>query len=545
MNFATRTILSNGGTGNIPDFIPVHLVLGQSNNEGNAENDRLELLTYPQQPSGVYIYWKPDYTASDNGNWEPAFGAVNTRGPNFTPGERLFGHYLLLGSKMHTLLRRNIYVLMCAESSTSLYQRVGEDWDPTSVNECFEKFMENYFDVAIAKLQTEFPGVPIKVFISWHQGETDAVAGEAAGYAARFDTLFSAVRAHNTLLNDAIWTLFLLNHDQSAGETTINNALIAKAAANPSFVFTVDVSDMPRKVDLTVDQKGGFTPTKADDNHISYLGHEAKSDREYAIIKSHFGWTAPDSEFLENTQFPDDPSTFMRLQMSRNKLTIGTNNIVTNIDSDFGIDFTPANDLRFKVDRRKGNIFFSSRKTDGRAVGVSAVGSTWFNQSFSWGCWVKPHDGIPAATYFIFHDVRNTGSANLSRFFVQINTSGQIQVGYAVGSLVSAITSDVIFTNFSSIHAKYIAVTVQSGGSIKIYVGDPITGLAVEKALTASSSIAALTMANYVNATNPPTIGASLTGAGTWGFNFFGMLREMRGEHKVWTIDDIQDRMRN
>ncbi len=283
----------SGGAAAFDDFIPVIFDIGQSNSIGRAESDRLALTTYSKTPAGVKIYYKTAYGAADNGTWQDIDTATNCKEPDAAGSQRTFGGYLAFATDLRDLLGRNVYVIAAGDGSTALTDSgiTANNWDPDTVGSCFDRAIDQYFSVAITKLQTDFPGREIRVFISWHQGESDA--GDAAAttaYSTNFPLFITALRSAHALLATAPLFITKLWYLKSANETTLNNYFISYQAANTSLVRLIDVSDQPQKDELTPEQIGGFTATISDDNHQSYLGQIAKGQRICTALVSLAGF---------------------------------------------------------------------------------------------------------------------------------------------------------------------------------------------------------------------------------------------------------------
>jgi hypothetical protein len=534
-----------------PDYsntIPVILSVGQSNEAAQAESSRLALTEYPHQPDRVLYYWKPtsQISASDDGNWEPAYAGVNTKQQGVG---NAFGGHLILATKLSVLLNSNVYVMDVARGSTKLIQNAegNPDWSPASSGEMFTAATEYYFDVAVPKIQALEPGKDLLFIKSITLGESEALDGQTSGYLTRLNAFDVALSAHDPLLADAPWLMHTLNHEQSANEAIINQAYADFVAANPTRAYLIDMIGQKRKVDLTVGEKGGFATTVngGDDNHMSYLGMVYKGVQGFNIIKTHFNMTGDDSEFTDNTTF--DPTTIgtvdLRIKCARSSTTIGSSNIISALHSDWALDTAGGATPRFVINRRRGTVSSSTVHGHSRLVRNAAIGSTWFSHTFSFGIYVKPIDRTPANAMCFIDDVRSTGSPNLSRFSVQMLTTGRVRVNYAVSSAVTVDTTNPVFAD-ADLTGKFVAVILTSGGSIVLKTCDPITLTVTNHPFGTSSSIAGLTMANYVNATLAPVIGSLRSGA-SYTNNFLGMWKEAIIQPVAWTDTQIQDLTRN
>lgn len=289
---------SGGGSvlppaGDIPD-IPILIEIGQSNAGGRAETGRLPEGDYVAAPTGVKYYFKTGYNSTDNGSWV-AYDPNNVYEiyPTSRASDYIHASCLHLGQIVQEYWNKDVYVINAGAGGTSLSpdeppSPVGRmKWAASLTGELLDIFLDDYFDVALSKLPA---GTKKVLGIIWHQGETDLTDATAtANYTTNLAALITKVRAHNALLNDAPFIITKLNFYQNGDETAFNSALDAFAAAN-SNVYTIDISDTPRKQDLTVDQKKGVTATAGDDRHTSYLGQIAKAERSWTIIKAKFGY---------------------------------------------------------------------------------------------------------------------------------------------------------------------------------------------------------------------------------------------------------------
>lgn len=532
------------------DFIALVYDDGQSNSAGRAEADRLALMTYPDAPSQVYIYYKPNYTNTDNGAFQAILAGSNTTEPDVT-SFRIFGAFHMAAIKFQHLLNRPVYIVMGGDGGTALKQNLtSPDWSPASSGECFDTFYTYYLEVAIGKLVAANPGKQIVVFPSRHQGETDAfVANNPAttdfvntNYPA-FDTarqtkIAAIIAAYPTVVF-APTAMRNLNYLQTSNETTINSYYASLVSANPSRYFLIDTTGQKRNVDLTSGEKGGIVATNTDDEHLSHLAMDYIATQEYNYWKNLYSIPGDDSIITSNTGY--DPSTFnanyVRLQMNSANTTTGTNNEITALTNNLsGVAFTSVGDVRFKINKRKGAYFFQQFTPGARIESNSAVGSTYFSSSFSWSAWVKPRDGQPGAAYYFIHDIASTASPNNSRFYVLLDTTGKINVAYAVGgTAVQGITNTAVFTNAQQIDETHLAVTVTSGGLIRIYVNGVLQTLDAVN----NGNIAALTMALYTNITNKIQIGARRSGVSTYADFLFGIMREWTLQPGVYSSTEI------
>lgn len=504
---------------------------GQSNSTGRATSQRtIQLTEYKECPSGVKIYFKPDYTTTDNGTFQILLeGSAHTREPDQSGAYN--GAYGILASLLRKVSPNTVYIVMAGDGGVALKENLtSPDWYEGSSGEAFEIFTQRYYNVAYPKIQAEQPGKTIYPIICWHQGETDAADPDGtSGYAVRFgdpNRFVDSLRASHSSLSGALMVITKLYYLVTAGETTINAAFQAYADAHSSIVKIIDISDIHRRIDLTADEIGGVAGVGTDDEHTSYLGHRAKALRTYDHIKAKYFPTIDDSEHLTNAVF--DPSTLgstgIRLQFTRSKMTIGQYYVVSAVVNDFslGTFSTIVGSPRFKIDGVRGCIETLASTTP-RIQSSAAIGSSLIDGSFSLNFFMKPRDGNPAIAYTICHDIQNTGSPNNSRFGVFLQTDGTINCLIAVsGTAKQAITNTAVFANGDQLLEKHIAITLTNGNLVRIYVDGVLQTLNV----TNNGDISAINLANYVNTTNVFTLLANRSGASTYNQHFFGHLRE-------------------
>jgi hypothetical protein len=558
MRSELHNIIAQSNVSLASNFIPVLWdgAPGQSNSIGRGEADRYKQLTpWSCNPKGVKIFYKPDYTATDNGYWSQLYiGSVQTVEPDLSTF-RVFGGYVTAALKLAAILNRDVFIIPTGDGGTVM-NTLGtyRTWNPATANECFDVAHDRYFTPAISKLQTAYPGRQIVVFRVVHEGETDAGQSRSqADFLADIQAYENSSRGHDPLILRAVTVVCEINYMQTAAETTINAAWAQFIATDPQRVKFVTTSDLKRKVDLTTTEKGGITAsTGADDEHLSYLAQIEKGWRIAEAIRLRYSF--PDVSLVSpstNTGF--DPSTInaghVRLQMSSGKVTLTTDTYkVASLTNDLsaGIFNSVTNLVYFKHDRYKGWTewdFFNLATTNlPRIQSSAAIGTTLFAHSFSYGEWIRPRDGNPPILACLVNDIQNTASPNNSRLLINIATTGKINIIFAIGgTAVQATTNTAVFVDNTIEEPIHLAVTFTSGGLIRIYVNAVLQTLDAVQ----NGDISGLTMANYVNATNTLTLGANRTGAGVYANHFYGHRRELTIQPVVWSVSDIQNLMLN
>lgn len=260
---------------------------GQSNAAGRETTDRLLAIGEDSEPTNVFVYYKPDYTATDNGSFvQLEEGSVNTREPGETP-LGLSGWYGMLGNRLAALSPNPVYVIMAGDGGTALKPGLtNPDWDPAASGECYDIFTNRYFIVAYNKLVAANPGKTIEVVRVWSQGESDALDADGiSGYSTRFAAKEAATRNAHAALKYAPLIIPKLYFTINAGEGVINSVFQSYENNNPNYVKTIDISAYPRIIDLTTEQKLGFASVGGDSPHTSYLGQLELVAQSLAFIK--------------------------------------------------------------------------------------------------------------------------------------------------------------------------------------------------------------------------------------------------------------------
>lgn len=541
------------------DFVFVILDMGQSNAIGRAEADRLALTTYPERPSNIYIYYKSDYTVAA-GSFNNMQAGTNTFEPDLSASFRLFSGSIIEAQRLRDLTGNRCYVIPAGDGGTALEQNLtSPDWSPLSAAECFVIFLDRFFEQAMPSIIATHPGKTIAVLINWSQGETDASDGTAtANYATNFAAFYTAVRArtaYSAYLTAAPWCVPLLNYMQTAGETTINSVFTAFAAAHSSNFFTFDLSAYPRKVDLSVAQKGGYTPTASDDEHQSYIGQIAKGELFAIQAKTFYGIGGSfPAEITDNTEF--NPSTIsasgVRLQFSRSKVTIDADNKITAAANGLSAgDFTMAavTDFpRFKIDRMRGAISFVPLATVQRLESNNLIGTSLFAGSWSMGVWLKPRTGTAGAIRMLVHDIKVIASPNDSRILMALETDGRIYGAIGIsGTIVQFKEATATFPNAGgNTITEWTHVAIVANNTthqVSIYVNG--VARTMDANPTFNGDITALNLSNYVNVTNKLQIGARRQAASNYDQIYYGMMSELTIQPVIYSVADIQNLMLN
>jgi hypothetical protein len=522
--------------------------IGQSNSIGRATSQRIIQLTADKEaPNGIKIFYKPDYTSTDNGVFQVLQeGSLNTREPD-QAAISFSGAYGMLAARLKRLTPDNyVYVVAAGDGGTAIKQNLtSPDWAPASSGECFQRATEYYYSQAYADVQSENPGKTIIPIICWHQGESDAADNTATTeYATNFAAFVTALRASHSSLADAMLIITKLYYQISANETTINNVFQTYADANSSLVKIVDISDQPRKQDLTVAEQGGIAGANGDDEHTSYLGQAAKADRSYTHVKTRYAPNVDDSEIQSFTfNVGTISSTGFWLPFDRSTVTIGTNSTITGVTNSLstGTFSTITASPKFKLAERHGSLATLASTTP-RIACTAAIGNTLIDGSFSWSAFVKPRDGNPSAANTLWYDIANVSSVNNSRAYVLITTTGKVQAAIAIsGTLVTATTASAVWADGNVLDEKHIAVVWPQGGTIQIYVDGVLQSLDA----TENGNISALTLSNYNNTLFPTNLFCRQTGSSTFDNYFIGTVRHMTCQPVAYSTTDIANLMTN
>jgi hypothetical protein len=565
VNGSTEVVINSSNeiiTPNITEDLPINPIFlifdaGQSN-VFRAQGQRVLLGSiYPEIPSMTLVYWKPDYTTTDNGAWYPGqHSAFMCREPDASASNFATGAFLQLATLLTGYTQDSTYVVVAGDGGTALNQNTTTpDWAPASSGECFEIFTDRYYDVAYTKLQTRYPGRNIVPIILWHQGEADALNSTATtNYATNFPAFVTAMRASHASLANALWVTTKLWYESSANEATINAVFESYAATHSNFKV-VDISDQPKKIQLSTADKLGVTPagTLNDDIHTSWRGQNAKAERIYDAVMNYYGITTNTGEITNNTTY--DPSalttTGFRLQCNRSNTTFDGYFSASAYDNDLstGTFNSVTGTVKLKIDLRKG-WGFTVNASSSRVNSSAAIGSTVFSGSFSVGGWFNPRDGQTANPQYLFSDVQQFGgNLNQNRMGVLILATGKVQAfvarsNVAPGSLSTnrlATTNDVIFTDGLQKGPKHIAVVYNSGGFIQIYINGVLQTLDA----TDTGNISTVDLAGYTNATTTFTFFSRRTAASTWDFPYYGMYRELIAQKVAWSGSDVLNIMSN
>lgn len=270
----------------------INIGMGQSNDEGQAEAARMAIsilgsTAYARTKFGCYVYPKTTRTNADDGSWADLNAGTNTKGPDIlASGFDTVGDETPMLHLLRDKTKQPVFWIKTSRGGSRL-QTDGSnpDWAVSS-NELYLQATQYWWTVAKNKLLTVFPSLRLKVVIHWHQGESDANDATArANYLTNIRTFFTAFRAYDPLFARAPLFVTKLYFALDADEDEINDALMQFVSESDN-TYLIDISDQPRKIDLTVGQQGGLSPTTTggDDDHNSYLGQIAKGERKYTKL---------------------------------------------------------------------------------------------------------------------------------------------------------------------------------------------------------------------------------------------------------------------
>lgn len=299
------------------------------------------------------------------------------------------------------------------------------------------------------------------------------------------------------------------------------------------------------------DGDSGYTrAVQKNDGSFMFFGYYGHNDDAliYKFDVSHTN--SPSTEHYSNTEFFPETitATGVRLQMNRDNSEVSSATpavgigVVTrshNTLSVGSIAFLNAgtNNPEFLVQFDRGWYYFNSS----RIVSSTSIANTFFRGSFSFGFWMMPDDGQPAAAQSIFRvsNLTTTTIDDTVRF--QLSTDGKVLVSYAAnGTNTNLVPANVIFANGAITTPVHIACTFTSGGIIRLYVD----GVLQSDDGVSTGSMASITMTNF-STTNPFYIGMRQTGASTFDLPYTGRLREFLIQPVIWSAGDITNIMLN
>lgn len=262
-----------------------NLGLGQSNDEGQAEAARLVLLTTftNRTPPLCFIYPKTTRTSADDGSWQALNVGTNTKGPE-AGAQDTFADETVLAQLIAAKIKQPVHWIKTSRGGSGLDASFATPNWAVSSSTLFLQATQYYWTVAKTKYLTAFPAAHIKVILHWHQGETDTTTPTGrTNYGANLVTEFTALRAYDPLFATAPLYITGLNFFRDANEATINAANLSYVGSHAN-TYYIDISDTERKMDLTIGQKGGLSPTTSggDDNHNAYTGQFEKAQRKYS-----------------------------------------------------------------------------------------------------------------------------------------------------------------------------------------------------------------------------------------------------------------------
>lgn len=566
--------LSGGAVPVLPDdAVIVFVSIGQSNSNGRAEADRLAITTWPLRPVNSSYYVKTDYLSTDNGSLQSMWiGGPSYEEPD-NSAQRLFASDAILTSKLRALFGKDtpIYHINGGEGGTFIVSpAAARSWQEAE-NECFDRCFNGMYLPAIADIEAAYPTREIKVVVLFHSGESEAIAGGAnlTNFPAALQSLMDSMDGVDSYLAAAPWLFTKIYYNVDVNEATINGHIQTFVDGHSDRCYVVDISDQPRKVDLTTEQKAGVTPTTgSDDEHTSYIGQIRKATLQYPQILNYFNWPNNDiSEITDNTEF--DPSVYVqsgktafRLQMNRDNMTItagggtpGDENKITDVLDDLGLhDWTVGGTIsgRLKNQVRKGLMYFPIGASEGatRVISPVALSNSLFNDGgFIWsvGGYMKfapnTSGGSPAEAILSTTDAYSGTRSNIL-IYKTATEELRCEVRCASSTVKIAETDLPVFaTGLNVGDQQFIHWCVTSNGAnLKIF----IDGVEVALDATNNGSLSGITPGNFNNAVNGVVIGARQTGASTFDFHAMGEMREMFGFSSIaLSAAEIQNLMIN
>ena len=534
----------------LPDNLAIHIVKPtQSNNNARGEVRRLKITTWPVHVTNCYYYVKTDYTSADNGFFRSCWaGGPNWEEPN-EAARTMFGDELILASKLRALFGKDtpIYITNAAEGGTFIVQRPGgqRDWQEAS-GECFDRCINGMYRPAVVDIETAHPTRTIFTIVPFQGGESESIEGGAAlaAFPAGLESFFQSMNNVDQYLANALWLFTKIHYNITANETILNGYIEDFVNAHPDRTSWIDISDKPRKVDLTLEEKAGEAPSGSDDPHTSWIGQEAKGIRNFVKLLNLASW--PDRDVSERTshtgfdfaQFVQPGHGSFRLSFARDNMTItpgggtpGEQNTITDVLDILGLnDWTVTGELRLKVQGTLACAYFPIGATIGasRIVSPTLLSNSIFGTGiFTVGAWVKFAPSIAGTNpdQAIF-STTNVYAGVRSQFLCYKTNSGTILVNHRANSstVASAETGVVLNTTLNEGDNQFHFVVVTSTGNLghlSIYFDGVLA------ATTAYSGL--ITPSNFNNAVNGIVFGQRQTAASTYDFGAMNYVPEAFG----------------
>lgn len=419
-----------------PNTVFVGLGMGQSNESGRGEKNRLEALTsYVSNPSGVKIFYKSvfgsDVSWQDDGTFQDYVVGTNSVEPVNESTIDNHNQIVSLGPLLQQNLNRDVYFINAAYGGSALISTgAAQDWEPLlSKGERYFVAL-NYFHKCIADLLEA--GKKPKVFLMWHQGEYDAQDATArTNYETNFTNFITALRAESPYLTDAPLLITEIYYAIGANEDAINTALQNYVTANPTNSYIFDVASQvtyPRKTDLPAGVKATYPPTSSDDTHNSYEFQVKKGELYYnklveiGYLNSNSGITETYDYELERAIDIANLNSFT-LPSSGNLAKINT--LISGIKDINSTAWKKLNGLHIMAQDGSGNFGRINIKNSHWPLGTLVNSPTWTsNQGLAFN---------------------GTNQYLNAIFLYQTNASSTYYNNMCVGQLVHSITSKISF----------------------------------------------------------------------------------------------------
>jgi len=299
-------------------IVPLIVNLGQSNNDGNAQSERLANTLwnfkgisdvawgttrtteaqYVTNPAGVKIFFKQRGTGNqewhtNNGVWQDYVMGTNSRNRLSAGQATYFDHSAITAQQIIDIRGGEVAILKPSFPGTSLAVNATNSIEPGNwLNVCRTIATEAYLKRAATAFTTYRPGQTLKpVAINWWQGEGDANNSRTtAQYTADFLSMYNSV---NAVINSSypisvteppVWNLIAIDVRTAEGDQ-INNALIALAASLPRcYYVNIHIGKTLWKQELTVAQASPLTKGindvtvnaagGIDDKHSNHIAHQ-------------------------------------------------------------------------------------------------------------------------------------------------------------------------------------------------------------------------------------------------------------------------------
>ncbi len=315
------------GNKNIPetdDWVPLILIIGQSNAAGQGEYTRAigntdygykGIRNYPSihttedyytsTGDWAHIYYKGDQRSAnfalDNGEWQvynPETNSITDR--DATTRTKEIGSEFSLAHAIHDATGKEVFIIKGGLGGTALCPFGATTNGAGYWNYTLRTNTEKFFIQRAKRDFAEYkPGKQLRcVAIVWWQGETDAQNGiSKSTYKYEWSSLKNyidnAVKSNFVLTHPPVWNVVKLKYTDGAAQDVINSAL-TEVVSEHTNCHLIDATPYPRRNELTSDEATPLTlgaPTNADggtdstNSHNSYISQLAIGELAFLNIQ--------------------------------------------------------------------------------------------------------------------------------------------------------------------------------------------------------------------------------------------------------------------